>query len=223
MAGPDQYYAFDQLTGVSNHFFTGTTHGGGGSTVAFDSERMQFYVRDRANGYLTAFKYTSNNDIQQVWRDSNSYLAISGSVSIGADGRVYSARPNSVFELDPVDGHVLRSISGPLLASQISTTVLNATSLFIDVPASQFSDSGSTYIYDLGTFSLVASVPRHTASRTFGGLSPVAISGFGYVIPYATDTTRMGFDVYLAIPEPSTFVLAVSFFAPLAPLRRRRG
>lgn len=100
---------------------------------------------------------------------------------------------------------------------------MNATSLFIDVPASQFSNNGSTNIYDLGTFSLVASVPRHQASSTFGGLTPVAISGIGYVIPFATDSTRMGFDVYLAIPEPSTLLLAVSIFALLATRRCRRG
>jgi hypothetical protein len=222
IAGPNQYYAFDQLTGAANHFLTSGTSGGGGCPVAFDSARMQFYVRDDYTGFLTAYKYTSNNDIQQVWRDSNSYQGVFGSVSIGADGRIYSARPNSVFELDPVDGHVLRSINGLPLASQISTTALNATSLFVDVPASQFSNNGSTNIYDLNTFSLVASVPRHQASRTFGGLTPVAISGFGYVIPYATDTTRMGFDVYLAIPEPSTLILALGIFGPLAARRRRR-
>ncbi len=117
IAGPNQYYAFDQLTGASNHFLTSGTSGGGGCPVAFDSARMQFYVRDSVNGFLTAYKYTSNNVIQQVWRDSNSYQGVSGSVSIGADGRIYSASPGNVFELDPVDGHVLRSINGLPLAS----------------------------------------------------------------------------------------------------------
>lgn len=39
LAGPGQYYAFDQTTGARNHFHSGDIHGGGGTTVAFDRSR----------------------------------------------------------------------------------------------------------------------------------------------------------------------------------------
>jgi len=44
LAGPGQYYAFDQATGAANHFWSGGINGGGGTTVAYDAARQQFYV-----------------------------------------------------------------------------------------------------------------------------------------------------------------------------------
>src|SRR5205807_170633 len=88
MASYDEYYAFDQLTGSSNHFFNGGGSGGGGFPVAFDSERMQFYVLDSINRFLTAYKYTSNSVISEIWRDAT-HAPEFGSVSIGVDGRIY--------------------------------------------------------------------------------------------------------------------------------------
>ena len=44
LAGPGQFYAFDRDTGAPNHFHQGTVHGGGGTTVAYDSARQHIYV-----------------------------------------------------------------------------------------------------------------------------------------------------------------------------------
>ena len=41
---PTQYFAFDQATGAVNHFWAGPFTDGGGSTVAYDAARQQFYV-----------------------------------------------------------------------------------------------------------------------------------------------------------------------------------
>src|SRR5882757_2239639 len=46
LAGPGQYYAFDQARGAPNHFWSGGISGGGGTTVAYDAARQQFYVRE---------------------------------------------------------------------------------------------------------------------------------------------------------------------------------
>ena len=50
MAGPGQYYALDRTTGAANHFHSGNVEGGGGTTVAYDSARHQFYVLEDFNG-----------------------------------------------------------------------------------------------------------------------------------------------------------------------------
>src|SRR6267154_4836637 len=49
VAGPGQYYAFDQATGAANHFWSGGIEGGGGTTVAYDAARQQFYVLEDYN------------------------------------------------------------------------------------------------------------------------------------------------------------------------------
>src|SRR5207245_8592355 len=49
LAGPGQYYAFDQSTGAANHFWSGGISGGGGSTVAYDAAHQQLYVLEDYN------------------------------------------------------------------------------------------------------------------------------------------------------------------------------
>ena len=63
LAGPGHYYAFDQATGAMNQFWSGGQHGGGGTTVAYDAARQQFYVLEYYNDptpQLSAYHYTDN-------------------------------------------------------------------------------------------------------------------------------------------------------------------
>ena len=218
LAGPTQYYAFDQLTGAANHFYIGPGSGGGGVTVPFDAVRSQFYVRDEIGGFLTAYSYTSNSVINQKWQIPISHFSGVGSVSIGADGSVYMvSQPGSISKLDPDDGHVLQSLSGLSLSTNI-TPALSATSVFLYGDASS---SGTTEIFDINTLAHLASLPRGRGDASGLYSSPGAIFDNGYVLFYITNTSTYGFDVYLAIPEPSTILLATAAFAGLT-MRRRK-
>jgi hypothetical protein len=213
--GPADDYAFDQITGASNHFFGTGGSGGGGETVAYDSARKQIYVRDPGNGLLTAFSYTSQSSISQVWQVPASING--GSVAIGADGGIYLADSTSLhglFERDPTDGHLIKSISVATEFSFGVTPLLSANSLFI------WSATGGvrTDVYDLDTFAFVRTLPKGRGGFNTAYQGPGAIFDNGYVL-YHTN----GFDVYWAVPETSTLVLAVGIFAPLAAYRRRRG
>src|SRR5215467_1512680 len=71
LAGPGQYYAFDQATGAANHFWSGNIEGGGGSTVAYDASRQQFYVLEDYNDgtpTLSAYHYIDNAHITLLWQ-----------------------------------------------------------------------------------------------------------------------------------------------------------
>jgi hypothetical protein len=214
LAGPTNYYAFDQLTGASNHFF-GNGNGGGGVTVAYDSARNQIYVRDRDNGLLTAFSYTSQSSISQVWQVPANING--GSVAIGADGGIYltdSTGLHSLIERDPTDGHLLKSTNVPFEFSFGVTPIVSANSLF--AWSTEFGPV--TEIYDLDTFTRVRFLPKGRGGTNTAYQGPGAIFDNGYVL-YHTD----GFDVYWAVPEPSTaiLVLVVGIFPPLATHRRR--
>jgi hypothetical protein len=214
--GPADNYAFDQLTGASNHFFGTGGSGGGGETVAYDSARKQIYVRDPGNGLLTAFSYTSQSSISQVWQVPANILG--GSVAIGADGGIYladSTSLHSLFERDPTDGHLIKSISMATQFSNGVTPLLSANSLFI------WSSEGQTKVYDLDTFALIRTLPKGRGDSNTAYQGPGAIFDNGYVL-YRQDGSTGGFDVYWAIPEPSTLLLAVIALAAL-PTRRRKS
>ena len=216
LAGPDQYYAFDQLTGAANHFFSGSTNGGGGVTVAFDSQRMQFYIHDSSRDVLEAYSYTSNSTINSLWQVANA--SSGGSVSIGPDGGIYYATTGGLFERDPVDGHLLNSITG-LKLSNYTTPALSANSIFVYGDATI---DGTTEIFNLNTFAHVASIQRGRTDKNTPFQGPGAVFDNGYVLSYESNLIG-SFEVYWAVPEPSTLVLSVGIFALLATRRRRRG
>ena len=217
LAGPDQYYAFDQLTGASNHFFGGTISGGGGVTVAFDSARMEFYVHDDSRNVLEAYSYTNNGAISSIWQVANG--SSGGSVSIGADGGVYYATVSGLFERDPTDGHVLRSLSGLALSNE-TTPALSANSIFLYGDATS---GGTTEIFDINTFAHVSSISRGRGDLGTDYQGPGAIFDNGYVLYYHTDTTTSGFDVYLAVPEPSAVLLLLTSSIVTVTRRHRKS
>jgi outer membrane protein assembly factor BamB len=114
LAGPGQYYAFDQVTGAANHFWNGGIFGGGGTTVAYDGARQQFYVLedyDTGATPVSAYHYTDNAHITLLWQRTGAGVGNIGSVAIGPTGNVYSAGNGVIWELDPATGATLRSIS----------------------------------------------------------------------------------------------------------------
>ena len=116
LAGPGQYYAFDQATGAANHFWNGGIFGGGGTTVACDAARQQFYVLedyDTGATPLSAYHYTDNAHITILWQRTGAGVGYGGSVAIGPTGNVYSAGFSVIWELDPATGTTLRSIPAP--------------------------------------------------------------------------------------------------------------
>jgi hypothetical protein len=199
LAGPGQFYAFRQATGGMNHFLSGNTSGGGGTTAAFDAARMQFYISETVGGNpggnrLTAFKYTSNSNISQLWQIGG----IGASVAIGSSGLVYAASNSLLQEIDPTNGNILRSLNGLTLANGF-TPALSANSIFLD-------SEGTTDIYDINSLALLKSLPGSRGDVNTPYDSPGAVFDFGYVIDYGTILNKPGFDVYF-VPEPGSLVL----------------
>jgi hypothetical protein len=219
VAGVDQYYAYDQLTGATNHFFGGTTSGGGGTTPAFDAARMQFYVRDNIAKVLTAFSYTSNSVITQKWQVPESVFSGGGSVSIGAGGGVYiaSALDGSILKRDPADGHILQSLTGLALSKDI-TPSLSSNALFLEGNAP---GGPKTEIFDLNTLTHIKSLPGGRGDSNTPFQSSGAVFDYGYVQYLFPQSSAGAFEVYVAIPEPSTIGLTLLAFAALATRRRK--
>jgi hypothetical protein len=164
---------------------------------------MQYYVRSFL-GPLTAYSYTSNGVVSQKWQTS---VGAATSVAIGADGAIFAADSNSIFKLDPDDGHVIRSVTG-LQLSNSYTPILTANSLFV------YSNT-ATEVFDLNTLAHVKSlIPGEHNSNT-PVRSPGAVFDRGYVL-----YRRPGFDVYFAVPEPSTAAFVTGILALLT-IRRR--
>jgi hypothetical protein len=148
LAGPGQYYAFDQATGAENHFWSGVA-GGGGCTVAYDAGRQQFYVHELYNDStptLSAYHYTDNAHITLLWQRTGAGVGDGGSVAIGPTGNVYCAGNSVIWELDPATGTTLRSIPGSF--TRWLTPALTNNVLWI-IGTSQ------TFAYDLVTLQLL--------------------------------------------------------------------
>jgi hypothetical protein len=196
--GTDRHYLYDQLTGAVNVF-----PGGNWKTVAFDSTRMQYYVRSFL-GPLTAYSYTSNGVVSQNWQTS---VGEATSVAIGADGAIFAADSSSIYKLDPDNGHVITSVTG-LELSNSYTPVLTANSLFV------YSNT-ATEVFDLNTLAHVKTLTPGAPNSNTPVRSPGAIFDRGYVL-----YRRPGFDVYFAVPEPSTATVITGVLALLTVRRR---
>ncbi|MEK6644541.1 MAG: PQQ-binding-like beta-propeller repeat protein [Planctomycetota bacterium] len=202
LAGPGQFYAFDQLTGAMNHFFSGNNYGGGGSTVACDSTSHQFYVKEVMNsgqGFpLAAFSYVDNSQISQLWQQTGPGIGHGGSVAIGQKGSLFSADGATLLELDPSDGTVLRSLTGLSLAGGI-TPAITGNSIFLMTET-------QTQIYDLDSFALRRSLQGSRGSLNTAYDSPGAVFDSGFALDYGNIYGSRGFDVF-RVPEPSTLSL----------------
>ena len=71
LVGPNQYYAFDQVTGEENYFWTADSMAAEAATAAYDATRQQFYVLEYYNDptpTLSAYHYTDNAHITLLWQ-----------------------------------------------------------------------------------------------------------------------------------------------------------
>lgn len=190
VAGPGHCSAFDIETGAPNHFYWSTIHGGGGTTVAYDSARNHIYslVDDSPESTLSAFRYTSNSQIELLWQRSGPGIA-HGSVAIGPGGKVYAAEGSTLIEVDPNTGATLRSAAGTF--GGYMTPAITAGMVWTNVGMGY-----QTTAYALETLQPARSFP----SGNFGSayLSPGAFADGYAVLDYGIIVGLPGFDVYAA-------------------------
>jgi hypothetical protein len=206
LAGPGQYYAFDQATGAENHFWSGIA-GGGGTTVAYDAARQQFYVLEAYNDStptLSAYHYTDNAHITLLWQRTGAGVGGGGSVAVGPTGKVYSAGNTVIWELDPTTGTTLRFIPGSF-ANGV-TPALTTSVLWIIGEAQVFA-------YDLLTLQLLRAFNGSRGSLTLAYDSPGAFADGYFVLDYGNIYDRRSFDVYR---EPSPTPTATAIATPTA-------
>jgi hypothetical protein len=221
VANPNQYYAFDRSTGAGNHFYNGPSTGVGAATPVVDVVRNQFYVEQLYGGTTMALTAYSNNNgaINQIWQDTGEGI-YNGGVALGSDGKLYSADRSSLVEIDPINGQILRSVTGHFAAG-------NAP-IVSDGYVWEFGPGGpgilnDTLVYRLSDLSLVATFPgtRESLNTPYDGIG--ALDDTHLIIDYGDIVGSPGFDVYSAsaIPEPAAgSVLSLSVV--IIGLRRRR-
>jgi hypothetical protein len=192
LAGPGQFYAFDQTTGAMNHFHQGDISGGGGVTIAYDQNLGQFYVLETYGSsqfnVLTAYAYVDNDDIEQLWQKTGPGIRTGGSVAIGQDDSVYAVDNTTLVEIDPSDGSTRRSLSGQSIANAVTPEIGNGYLW-------AFSES-QTLIYDLNTFTLAGSLPGARGSLNSAYNSPGALTDGYFLLDYGTIYNRPGLDVF---------------------------
>jgi len=197
LAGPYQYYAFNRTTGAANHFWSGGIAGGGGTTVAYDAARQQFYVRE-FYGYfdqiptLSAYHYTDNAHITLLWQRTGEGIDVNGSVAIGPTGKVYSAGNIIIWELDPATGATLRSIPGSFATGV--TPALTDNVLWIITPI-------TVAAYDLTSLQFLQDFNRLLGPGT-AYKGPGAFADGYFVLDYGNIVFSHSFDVYRA-PTPT--------------------
>jgi hypothetical protein len=198
LVGPGQYYAFDQTTGTANQFWSGGISGGGGSTVAYDAARQQFYVLEDYNDptpTLSAYHYTDNANITLLWQRTGDGVGNGGSVAIGPTGYVYSAGNTVIWELDPATGTTLRSISGSF-ANGVTPALTNNVLWIIG--------ETQVFAYDLGTLQLLRAFNGSRGSLNSAYDSPGAFADGYFVLDYGDIYGSPSFDVYsVQTPTPT--------------------
>ena len=198
LAGPGQYYAFDQTTGAPNHFWSGGIVGGGGTAVADDAARQQFYVLEDYNDptpTLSAYHYTDNSHITLLWQRTGEGVGGGGSVAIGPTGNVYSAGDSVIWELDPVTGATLRFIPGKF-ASGVTPALTNNVLWIIGLH--------QVFAYDLVTLQLLRAFDGSRESLNTAYDSPGAFTDGYFILDYGVNFESHSFDVYSASGPPPT-------------------
>jgi hypothetical protein len=198
LAGPGQYYALDQATGDMNQFWSGGIEGGGGTTVAYDAARQQFYVLEYYNGpppTLSAYHYTDNAHITLLWQRTGEGVGYGGSVAIGPTGNVYSAGNSTIWELDPATGTTLRFIPGSF-ANGVTPALTNNVLWIIG--------QIQVFAYDLVTLQMLRAFNGSRGDLNTPYDSPGAFADGYFVLDYGNIYGSPGFDVYSApIPTPT--------------------
>ena len=205
LAGPGQYYALDQATGAANHFWSGNISGGGGTTVAYDAARQQFYVLeayDDPTPTLSAYHYTDNAHITLLWQRTGAGVGNGGSVAIGPTGNVYCAGNTVIWELDPATGATLRSVAGSF-ANGVTPALTNNVLWIIG--------QSQVFAYDLVTIQFLRAFNGSRGSLNTPYDSPGAFADGHFVLDYGNIYGSHSFDVYSA---PSPTPTATATFTP---------
>jgi hypothetical protein len=197
LAGPGQYYAFDQTTGAANHFWSGGFEGSGGTTVAYDAARQQFYVLEFYDYFdqiptLSAYHYIDNAHITLLWQRTGEGIGVNSSVAIGPTGKVHSAGNTIIWELDPATGATLRSIPGSF-ATGVTPAVTDNV-LWIITPT-------TVAAYDLTSLQFLQGFSRSLGPGT-AYKGPGAFADGYFVLDYGNIVFSHSFDVYRA-PTPT--------------------
>lgn len=206
MASPGHYYAFDQLTGAENLFHDGNVTSGSPPSVAYDAARGRIYVSgwfDSGSSGLTAFAYTGNDDIEQLWHMPGG----AGAPAIGADGKLYLRLSlNDIAERDPETGQVLRTFTSAVQQFEGDPVLADG---YLWSPS-----SGGYRALSLATTQLV-----HVVTGSGG---PVMMSDEHVVVLGTHQLNGPSIFVY-AIPEPACAAgVAVAALALRRPSGRRR-
>jgi hypothetical protein len=194
LAGPGQYYAFDRASGTRNHFHSGSISGGGGVTVAYDASRGKLYVLTAYGSgsgqfdILTAYRYISNSQIELAWQKTGPGIRSGGSVAIGPTGNLYAADSFRLIKIDPESGATIGSVAGSFAAGM--TPAVTAGVIWT------FSDSGTTFAYDVESLQLIRTLSGSRGSLNSAYNSPGAFTNRYFALDYGTIYNRPGFDVY---------------------------
>jgi hypothetical protein len=219
VVGPGQYYAFDIATGTKNQFYHGDINGGGNATVVADAAHNRFFVQETysttVSHALTAYSYTNNSTITQLWQST---ITGTGQPALDGNGNVYTVNSTTLFELNPTTGAVIHSLSGRNFPSAGAPIISNNT-LWVY-------ESGGTTAFDLATFTQLAHFSSGRGDSNIAFQGPGLVGDNILVVDYGKINGQPGFDVYSAtpVPEPgSALAIAAIGFAALKLRRRFRG
>lgn len=224
----NHYYAYDINTGTVNQFHNVGGGGGSNSTAVADAPRNRLFVVEGFNGTisnaLTAYTYTNNSTITQLWQRSDTSIGNAGAAAVGVDGKVYVANNTTLSELDGATGQTLRTITGRTFPNQAAPVLSDGKLWIYERDPGGFADGVSAF--DLNTFAFDDWFEggRGNLNTVFKG--PGAFADGTLLTDYGNIYNQPGFRVYVTpVPEPSCMLLIAGLSGGGVWLwrRRRRG
>jgi hypothetical protein len=206
--GPGHFYSFDLTTGSTNQFLNGNINGGGGGTVVADAARNRFFIQQAVSTSvttaLTAYTYTNNSTITQLWQRTDGAIQSANGVAVAGTGLVYTVNDTTLLELNGSTGATLRSLPGRAFPRG-STPVISNGKIWVYETVNNISGVSA---FDLNTltFDKFFSGGRGNLNSAFQGPGAFATGLF------AEDSGNVyGFDGFkmLMVPVPEPTVLAL--------------
>lgn len=221
-AGPGHYRTFDVLTGDSTEFRTSPVSGPYGKGAVVDTARQQFYVHESWGGaptytanVISAYSYagaTGTTTPTLLWQNTLD-PGIGRGLALGADGKLYTTSSNTLFELAPDTGSILRS--APL--SDLSQSNYRIGPMLSDGYV-WVRNNRSITAFALDTLTPIHTIPLADDDRP-SGWSIGAITDRTLLVDFGPASFQ-GFAVYTA-PEPGSLGAVVLAVLALYPRARR--
>jgi len=211
------YFAFDRRTGEMNLFHTSNLYGGG-DTPVYDAQRSQIYIidnyGDEATLSLAAYRYDSQQNVQEAWRLEYLYpdVDFGRSLALDSDGFIYTLGISKLLKIDPTDGTIVDSYE----AWFSNGSVLVAGDYVFTRSAL------GTLVFDRNTLDLVADIPTGWGS-TRSSLHSLGGVVDGYAVLRIRDTSTFTVGTGVFIPEPGTLLLVGVLLGAAAPRVARRA